>query len=218
MKIKVSKYKINDTEYQCECGRIFNYFQSINGHFSHCKVHRISIGKNPIIGTHIVPKGVMQGWQNKSKEEINDIYDKIRNTLNSKYESGELIGSFTGKHHTQEYKKRQRLLAIDRITKMKGGLRPNYNKNACKYFDKLSKENNWNLQHAENGGEYCVCGYYLDAYDKDKNIVVEYDECKHYKNGKLKERDIERQNNIINELKCDFYRYDERNNKLYKVN
>lgn len=43
--MKESKYKINDTEYQCECGRIFDYFQSLNGHFAHCKIHRMSIGK-----------------------------------------------------------------------------------------------------------------------------------------------------------------------------
>ena len=88
-------------------------------------------------------------------------------------------------------------------------------------MNKLNEERNWNLQHAENGGEtYCI-GYWLDGYDKDLNIVFEYDEPAHYKdvqNNILNEKDIQRQQNIINELHCEFWRYNEAINLLYKVN
>jgi len=50
-----------------------------------------------------------------------------------------------------------------------------------------------------------VCGYFLDAYDKEKNIVVEYDEARHYKdveNNILIDKDIECQNVIIEQLHC----------------
>ena len=54
----------------------------------------------------------------------------------------------------------------------------------------------WTIQHAENGGEfYTGIGYWLDAYDKEKNIALEYDEPKHYidiKNNILREKDIKR--------------------------
>lgn len=93
----------------------------------------------------------------------------------------------------------------------------NFNPIACKYFDELSKQNGWNLQHALNGGEIEVCGYSLDAYDKEKNIVVEYDEPKHYKNRVLREKDIKRQNKIIQSLHCMFFRYDENRNILYEI-
>lgn len=93
--------------------------------------------------------------------------------------------------------------------------RPNYNPKACDYFDKLSKEKEWDLHHALNGGEFQVFKWWVDAYDKDKNIVVEYDEPSHYdKSGQLKKRDVIRQNEIVKRLKCDFYRYDEKRNKL----
>lgn len=91
---------------------------------------------------------------------------------------------------------------------------PSYNPNACLYFDKLNESNSWNLQHALNGGEIKFEGYWLDAYDKQKNIVVEYDEYHHFKNGQLKEKDLDRMNYIKNKLGCRFFRYDERNNKL----
>ena len=47
-----------------------------------------------------------------------------------------------------------------------------FNIRGCKYFDKLNKERDWNLQHAMNGGEIKMIGYWLDAYDKQKNIIV----------------------------------------------
>jgi hypothetical protein len=83
----------------------------------------------------------------------------------------------------------------------------------------LSKENNWNLQHAKNGGEINIgtLGYFIDAYDKDKNIVVEYDEPRHYTDGILNEKDVIRQNEIKTLLNCKFYRYDEKRNRLYQV-
>ena len=93
----------------------------------------------------------------------------------------------------------------------------NFNPVACEYFNKLNEHNHWNLQHALNGGEVRVIGYSLDAYDRDKNIVVEYDEPKHYLNGKLREKDVLRQQRIIAHLGCKFHRFNERTQKLYEV-
>lgn len=62
-----------------------------------------------------------------------------------------------------------------------------------------------------------VCGYWLDGYDKEKNIVFEYDESFHYPYGKLRHKDIVRQNRIIAFLNCAFWRYNEKTKELYKV-
>ncbi len=82
-------------------------------------------------------------------------------------------------------------------------------------MDLLNNVYGWNLQHAENGNEYHIkeLGYWLDGYDKEKNIVVEYDEPKHKYYDKQK--DIKRQQNIIQFLKCEFWRYNEKEDKLY---
>ena len=50
---------------------------------------------------------------------------------------------------------------------------------------------------------------YVDGYDKEKNIVIEYDEKHHFKNKKLREKDIKRQNEIEDYLKCKFIRISE---------
>lgn len=95
--------------------------------------------------------------------------------------------------------------------------RVNFNPQACKYFDKLNEERKWNLQHALNGGEKRVLCYFLDAYDKDKNIVIEYDEPHHYDiYGQLKEKDKNRMKDIIKHLNCKFYRYNEKFGLLYE--
>lgn len=125
--------------------------------------------------------------------------------------------------NTEEYKEKCRNTAIKRMLKQRldGNLNlRSYSSKACEYFDALNKEKGWNLQHAKNGGEYVICGYFLDAYDKDKNIVVEYDENYHYvlKNSVwiLRDKDINRMNIIKKYLHCDFYRYNKVLNEFKK--
>lgn len=116
--------------------------------------------------------------------------------------------------NTEEYRTKLREGLLKQVEK--NGVAGNYNPSACKYFDKLNRENGWNLQHALNGGEIRVIGYSLDAYDKKKNIVVEYDEPHHYYLGELRSKDKIRQNRIVNHLKCEFYRYNESLQNLQK--
>lgn len=134
---------------------------------------------------------------------------------------GKIIPGMKGKHLTQEDKKKKRIAAIKHIETLVGPFKTNYNKNSIPILNQISKEHNWNLQHAENGGEIEKFGYFLDAYDSKLNIVVEYDEPRHYvdvKNNILKDKDIERQNYIIEHLHCQFYRYNEKTKQLWKVN
>jgi len=116
-------------------------------------------------------------------------------------------------------KRKMRQSAIIRLEERFGQLIPNYNTNACKFFNELNEKNGWNLQHAENGGEFYIkeLGYWVDAYDRERNIVVEYDESQHYdKNGILKENDKRRMFEIKQRLQCKFLRYNTIDNKLYE--
>lgn len=120
-----------------------------------------------------------------------------------------------------EVRLKMRKSLMEKLKHQYGGTHPFYNKDACKYFDELNSKNGWNLQHAENGGEHYLkdLGYWPDAYDKNRNIIVEYDERRHYKmSGELRDKDIRRMNEIINHLNCDFYRYNEFNKELVKIN
>lgn len=121
-----------------------------------------------------------------------------------------------GKPLTESAKQKIREYRANWIINNKGGSQ--YNPNACAYFDVLNLQNNWKLQHALNGGEIMCVGYFLDAYDKKRNIVVEYDEPKHYDvYGNLKQKDVLRQQRIITHLGCKFFRYNEKTKELYEV-
>jgi len=114
-----------------------------------------------------------------------------------------------GTYHSQETIKNMRLSAIQRIESRNGQIFPNYNLEGCKMIDEYGKENGYNFQHAENGGEYHIkeLGYWVDGYDKEKNVVIEIDEPAHFdKNGNLSKKDLERQKEIEDFLGCRFIR------------
>jgi len=106
-------------------------------------------------------------------------------------------------------RKKMRLSRIKDIESKYGQTSPNYSSLGCKLIKKYGEENSYNFQHAENGGEYHIkeLGYWVDGYDKEKNVVIEVDEPHHFdKNGNLKEKDVLRQKEIIDFLGCKFIR------------
>ena len=89
---------------------------------------------------------------------------------------------------------------------------PRVNPKGCRFIDIFSKINGYNFQHGANGGEvhFPETGTWVDGYDKERNVVFEYDEKKHYYvDGTLKPKDILRMNDIKNYLGCKVIRYDE---------
>ena len=116
----------------------------------------------------------------------------------------------TGKPDSAKTRQQKRLTAIERTKEMGvEGYWPNYNKTGCKMIDEYGKENGYNFQHAENGGEYHIeeLGYFVDGYDKDKNVVVEYYEKAHKYS---KEKDDRRKKEIEDYLGCKFIIINER--------
>lgn len=227
-KDKRSKYFNQDTStYICECGYETENYQSLNCHFTHCLEHRQMNNKDCSDEywnkrNHI---GKMQGWDNFSEEKLQEIRERTRRTYSENQKNGITPNIWLGRKETPEHRMHIRkgyLKALQDRYEINGKtFRCMYSKTACEYINKLNEEKHWNLQHAENGGEFEIDGYYLDGYDKELNIAFEYDEKRHYtdvNNNILKERDIERQNYIIKKLNCEFWRYNEKKKLLYKVN
>ncbi len=82
---------------------------------------------------------------------------------------------------------------------------PSYNKRACAIFDEINNTFGWNGYHAENVGEYKVLGYFLDYYEPNLNIAIEFDE-KHHNEKKVKVKDSIKQHEISSHLSCMFFR------------
>lgn len=208
------KYKISENLYRCECGKEFNNSQSINSHFSHCEEHRKILGKQKREYEHT------NHWENLSNERKQEIGKKSAKTYSDNIKNGTTVPFWKGKTHTEETKDKIRKAKYN-YWKTVYNVYPNYNKIACAFINQLNEEKCWNLQHAENGGEFEVCGYFLDGYDKELNIAFEYDEPKHYTDIDkciLRKSDLKRQNKIISILHCTMYRYNEKLKLLYKVN
>lgn len=135
-------------------------------------------------------------------------YEKIKNNR--------LCYSCVAKNrkYSIECRERMRNSAIKRI-KLYGGV-ASFNHTACEFIDEFGKKNGYNFQHAKNGGEVWIDGYSLDGYDKEKNIVFEYDEPNHEK-VKNKLNDLIRVESLLksNYIKG-VIRYSEKFNMIYK--
>jgi hypothetical protein len=87
-----------------------------------------------------------------------------------------------------------------------GQMKPAYNHRACEAFNEMMKEQNIFIQHAENEGEFFIkeLGFWVDGYDKENNIVYEWDEKNHFNKstGELRNKDVLRQIEIENFLHC----------------
>ena len=126
-----------------------------------------------------------------------------------------------GNHNplSEEHRRKVRLAHIKRVEKLRLDghiLKPNFNINACKIIDEYGKQHGYKFQHAMNGGEYFIdyLGYWVDGYDKKKNVVIDYyeDNCHHYnKNGAMKEKDLRRIDEINRHLRCQFIVLEEKN-------
>lgn len=184
-------------------------------HINHCK-------ENPNRKIHPGNYGHTIGHKawNKGLTAKDDIrIEQGAKTRKENYKKG--LWQTNSHKWTTEEKEQIRLNTIKYIETLKGPYKCRYSKKGCEYINKLNEEKHWNLQHAENGGEFEIAGYYLDGYDKELNIAFEYDEPGHYEdvvNNILNKKDIERQNYIIDKLHCEFWRYNEKTNTLYKVN
>lgn len=120
-----------------------------------------------------------------------------------------LPGPNLGKKFTEEHKRKIRIGGQKiYFEKNKISLVPRYNPKACQLFEQINNEMSWKGQHAENGGEFYIkeLGYWIDYYEPNLNLVIEFDERQHIRRI---EKDKRRQKEIENYLKCTFIRIHE---------
>lgn len=162
-----------------------------------------------------------KGWYNftyrlKFITELNCDIEKLKCNCGASYtwntycrKCPEYHRTMTGKTMSSKSKLKCRISTLKYLSKVNGQITPRYNINSIPIIEDYGKKYGYNFQHAENGGEYCIkqLGYFLDGYDKEKNVVIEIDEPHHFNaDGSLKEKDTLRENEICELLKCEFIR------------
>lgn len=126
---------------------------------------------------------------------------------------------FAGKRHTDETRQKMSKIRAEMLLERFGTghqIAPWYNKDACRLFDEINRELGWNGQHAENGGEFYIDGYWLDYYEPTQNVVIEFDEERH-NIPSVKEKDRIKQEHVVNLLKCKFVRIQKGNEHEWKT-
>ena len=171
--------------------------------------------KNPMYGK----KGELcpnfgREWTNESKEKLSNLRKGV--PLSEDHRKNISLAQI-GTKHSEETKRKMRISRINNIIENNGGVKPSINKRSFEYFSTLEKENSWNGLFGFKNYEYHIkeLGYFIDYYEPNLNIVVEYDEVPHYNiDNSLKEKDIVRMGQIKEYLKCKFFRYNERTQEL----
>lgn len=144
---KKSKYKIDDNLYLCECGKKFEKSQSLNSHFTHCLIHRQGKKENRIFPK----KGLMNGWNKFTDDDIKNIRKKSSDTLSKKIKNGEIISSFKNKHHSKESKEK---ISLSNSGRNNGCIKTKYFDVFCPYENKNVKvQGTWELKYANHLNE-----------------------------------------------------------------
>lgn len=158
-----------------------------------------------------------------SSYEVAKIFEcsqfKVLKTLNQLGVTRTISEVMKNRPISKETSKKLRLLHIKRVelAHFNGNqVTPFYNKKSISIIEKYGIDNGYCFQHAENGGEFHIkeLGYWVDGYDKNKNVVLEFDEKHHTKQI---EKDNKRQNEIIDYLKCGFIRLNENGDEILKT-
>lgn len=192
VKCTVDRSRIHNGNFEriCKCGKILKYTcrQSLNLAKKHNAKCRNCAMKE---SSKLMDRSFMKSdeYREKMSKSIKNS-DKHKNMF------------------TEEFREKLRIAKLNQIKKL--GTKYTYNPKACDFIEEFGNKNGYNFQHAMNGGEIVVSGYSLDGYDKEKNIVFEYDEPKHNRIG-TKKRDRIREERIIEKIKPNmFIRYDEK--------
>lgn len=93
---------------------------------------------------------------------------------------------------------------------------PAYNESACEFFDHVNNVLGWNGKHALNGGEHSIVGYSIDYYVPSENLVIEWDEERHFRGKIVREKDALRQQRIL-DTGAKMYRIRQKTGEVSKV-
>lgn len=147
-------------------------------------------------------------WVEKYGKDEADRMNKEVSKLKAR--SKEKNGNYRRKKRPEEIE-RMKKSAIERVIRQ--GTCVAYNVSSIPIIENFGKENGYYFQHAENGGEYQIPNttFFVDGYDKENNVVIEFDEKYHFSENQ-KKKDLERQDMIGHLLKCKFIRIDEHMN------
>ena len=163
---------------------------------------------------HQLNKAYYDGWVNQFGKRKADEMEQKYHDNRSNAKLGEKNGCYGRPRPASEIKQISDSVIkyMKLMVKSNKVFSPAYNINSIPIIEQYGKDNGYNFQHAENGGEYSPpnTSFFVDAYDTEKNVVLEYNERYHTRPG-VSEHDKIRQDIIGKLLKCKFIRINHKN-------
>ncbi len=151
-------------------------------------------GKN-----HTEETKIKIGNANKGHLAWNKGKHRQTNTGRTHFKKGQ-PSAFKGRNHSEETKKviskKLRIASFNYVKKMRDILYPCIGHNEKKILDKLEKEIGYKIER-----QFKCEGYFIDGYIEELKLAIEVDEI-----PKNKEKDIEREKIIKDNLGCKFLR------------
>lgn len=160
--------------YICKCGKQFENTYSFSAHKGHCKIY------NPNAKSNRFKNGI--AWNKGLTKENNDIVRQYSETNSKRFKNGELVGSFKGRHHSEESKKKisEKLSYNNRGGRCKWYeykgqlLQGTYELNFAKKLDELNikwkkiKTNSQTLKWIDDNNKthHYTPDFYLEDYNK----------------------------------------------------
>ena len=111
-----------------------------------------------------------------------------------------------GRKFGEDFRKKQRESMLSQLQEryFNGGqIQPNYNITASEFFKQFNQLFGLDGRYATNKKEKQIAGFFVDYFNDDVKLIIEWDEEGHYgpaySGGKLSERDIYKQNAVMSE-------------------
>lgn len=191
-------YVLNGEKIKCkQCDNEASFKNIAKGYREHCSKSCSKRVQPNAVGWAYVHKQGYEPW-NKGKP--------MSGEYKSNWENG--VRNTRWGPPDEETANKLRKTFIKKLKAIDKNFHPPYSKRGCEYFNKLMDETGIKIHHAENGGEFHIeeLGYWVDGYDKENNVVYEWDDKRHYVNDELSEKDKKRQMRIEKLLGCRFIR------------
>ena len=208
-----------------KCGKIITYNRRCNylkgcrenGRCKSCAAHDAAINRPPPTKIARMNMSKAQFGRKHSEETLSKMRG-VNNGMFGIFRCGK-DNPFYGRKHTEEARRKMRVAMCRKIVQKNSetGRIANVNPRETLYFWKLENRMGWNgVFYGKNPSQYLIeaIGYFVDYYEPTLNIVVEYDEPRHYRRGGLRQRDVTRMHTIQRQLNCRFLRYNEKTDEL----
>ena len=156
--------------------------------------------------------------QNYTQNEIALYFDVYAGTIKKRLDENNIKWSDISNYMKSEKRSLNCRKAKIKFMEKTNFIHPSFNPKACEFFNFLNFHLGWKGIYAKNGSEFYIkeLGYWVDYYEANLNLVIEYDEKDHYNSaGTLKPKDIQRQKEITEFLGCKFIRIKEEKNMNY---